>query len=176
MFPVSDLAFDDPARFEQGFEALLLGLGSCATAPTIFCSSQPRATYNNITFFAYAFDYFIKQGDEDQAMNMLGAGSDPQYRYDTWYLGQAAWERRVEHVDEIAARYANGNSEDDPLSIVQKRHAWGPVSSTCQLCHQVQGATWTDAEKASAKQLDPALLSIGDWPAYRVDWDGSIQP
>jgi hypothetical protein len=174
LFPAGVYAFTEPENVFNGFLALLGGIDFCVNTPNIFCQDHPRATYNNISFFMYSFDYFMRIGDAGSAVSMLDFKYVPDFRYDTWTLGHDAWQHRENNIDTIAALYQNDDPADDPINAFLKRHKWGPESSTCQLCHQVQGATWSDEEKETVNSLDEASLYVEDWPVSRVSWDGAV--
>lgn len=176
LFPASVYAFTEPENFMTGFSALLAGMDACGQNNVVFCQDLPRATYNNMSFFILAFDYFVKLGDLDSARNFLSLRYVPVFRYDTWYLGFKAWELRENNIEELAALYQNDDPADDPINGFLKRHKWGPESSTCQLCHQVQGAYWTEEEKNTIHALDEELQYVKDWPVPEVDWDTTIIP
>lgn len=176
MFPIGVVGFTEPENFYDGFQALLTALNVCSNTPDVFCVDNPRATYNVISFFLYIYDYFLKTGDAATAASFLPLKYAPQFRYDTWYLGHEAWQRREENIDQIAALYQNGDPSDDPINVYLKRHKWGPESSTCQLCHQVQGATWSEEEKNHVERMPEEALYVRDWPASRVSWDAHVIP
>lgn len=176
MFPIGVVGFTEPENVFDGFLTLLTAVDVCTNTPNVFCNDSPRVTYNNLAFFAYAFDYFLKVGDVGTASSLLSVGRAPQFRYDTWYLGHDAWKRREDNVDRLAALYQNGDLSDDPINIFLKRHKWGPESSTCQLCHQVQGATWSEEEKNHVESMPEEALYVRDWPVSRVGWDAHVLP
>ncbi|HET9958488.1 MAG TPA: hypothetical protein VFQ61_28535 [Polyangiaceae bacterium] len=173
MFPASVYAFGEPDKAASGFDALLRGLDACNTHYTVFCGDNPRATFSGISFFMYLFDYFSRMGQPETAMGMLGAKANPDYKFDAWYLGQEAWAHREENATRITELYQNSDPKDDPLNTFMKRHKWGPLTSTCQTCHQTQGVKWSAAEKAQIPSLPTADLYVGDWPIPTIAWDGT---
>lgn len=174
MFPIGVVGFTEPENFFNGFLALLTAIDKCTNNPDVFCEDHPRAPYNVISFFMYSFDYFLKVGDMGSAAAMLTMKNVPFFRYDTWYLGHDAWKHREDNMAQISALYHNGDPADDPVNGFLKRHKWGPESSTCQLCHQVQGATFTEEEMENVRSLPESERYIQNWPVSQVSWDAHV--
>jgi hypothetical protein len=174
MFPLGVAGFTEPENYFEGFLAMMSALEQCNARPNVFCEDNARVPYNRISFFMYAVDYFLKVGDLGMASMFQSFKYAPDFRYDTWYLGHDAWRNREDNFSQIAALYSNGDPADDPTSAFLKRHKWGPESSSCQLCHQVQGATFTEEEQNNIPSLPMEERYIGDWPISLVGWDASL--
>ncbi|WP_226663712.1 hypothetical protein [Microbulbifer aggregans] len=175
LFPASIFAFNEPENFERGYQYFLDGQAACFENNNIFCEDHPRATYNIISFATLGFDYMIKAGDLDSAMGYLTYKYVPFFNYEKWNMGHDMWRHREDNASDIYALYNDGDVDNDPVNGFLKRHKWGPETSTCQLCHQVQGASWTDAEKAEVKSLPHDQLYVEHWPDFQVDWQGRMQ-
>ncbi|MFV8781305.1 hypothetical protein ACNKU7_02675 [Microbulbifer sp. SA54] len=174
LFPASIFSFNEPENFDRGYQYFLDGQTACFENNNIFCEDHPRATYNIISFATLGFDYMAKAGDLDGALNYLSYKYVPFFNYESWNIGHDMWRHREQNASDIYALYHNGSSQDDPVNGFLKRHKWGPESSTCQLCHQVQGASWSDEEKAEVKSLPHDQLYVKHWPDFQVDWEGSV--
>ncbi len=165
------MLFDEPAKFMEGFQATLAVSGCTENRA---CMDRPRFSFNLLSYSLLATDYFLKLGDMDTASSFLTFKYAPFFNYDSWLLGQEAWEHRENNMAEIVARYQNGDPSDDPTTASLKSHKWGPDTITCQLCHQAQAREWSEEDKATIIHPSEAHGYVGNWPERLVDWDGAL--
>jgi hypothetical protein len=169
--------FEVPALFDEGFFAMIDGSPHCEEVPVRTCSNEPRFYYNRMGFALALVDYFLKQGDVDAAKGVLGYRFDPNEvdKWNLWELGQEPWLHREQNAEEIAALYQNGDPSDDPLNFLLRRKKWGMNTTTCQVCHQSQGKTWTQAEFDHFALPPEQAAMVGTWPEFATTWYASLR-
>ncbi|WP_437668800.1 hypothetical protein [Sorangium sp. So ce131] len=175
------MMFDEPENLAEGFGAYMQGFEHCAEFPGVrSCIDRPKMTFNRLSFLLGAVDYALKVGQLDLARGLLSARWDVSmdFGYESWFLGQEAWEHREDNLTAIAALYANGDPGDDPTNFLLKSHRWGPNTITCQTCHQTQGRVWPE-EVIEQYRYEPAhedVAVVGDWPEITTTWYGASLP
>lgn len=165
------MLFDDPQKVMEGFQSVLSVMG-CADNRS--CMDRPRFSFNILSYLLLVTDYSLKLGDAGTASYVLSFRHNPFFEYDSWLLGQEAWEHRENNMMEIIARYQNDDINDDPTTASLKSHKWGPNTITCQLCHQAQAREWSDEDKATIFYPSEAHGYVGNWPTRLVDWDALL--
>lgn len=169
--------FAEPEHFQEGFAALWDGYAHCNEVPTLrTCPDSPLVSFNILGFQLGTVDFVLKAGNVDLARQILNSQYYPPFQFGNFTLGQAAWQHRVQNLEAIAALYQNNDLSDDPTNFLTKRHQWGPDMTTCQMCHQAQGRSWTEAEKNAARPAaHESIASVNTWPAFSTTWYGSLR-
>lgn len=165
------MLFDDPQKVMEGFQSVISVMG-CADNRS--CMDRPRFSFNLLSYLLLVTDYSLKLGDAGTASYVLSFRYSPFFDYDSWLLGQEAWEHRENNMMEIMASYQNDDPRDDPTTASLKSHKWGPNTITCQLCHQAQAREWSDEDKAAIIYPSEAHGYVGNWPTRLVDWDALL--
>jgi len=167
------MLFDEPENIMEGFQSTFSVFGCSGSRA---CTDRPRFSFNILNYSLLVIDYFLKLGDTGTAGFFLTFKYNPDFQFDSWLLGQEAWEHREANMMEIVERYQNDDPHDDPTTASLKSHKWGPNTITCQLCHQAQARTWTENERATVILPSDSDAFVGDWPEVKVEWDGSFVP
>ncbi|MEZ4270844.1 MAG: hypothetical protein R3C68_05250 [Myxococcota bacterium] len=171
-FTVGIPFFEEPENFEEGLFAIVDGFAHCQDEPVRTCLNRPRFAYNNLAFVLTLVDFLVKAGDLPSAQQTL------QYRFSpaeaenwaAWDLGREAWLHRENNLNEIAALYQNDDPTDDPLHFQMKRRKWGTNTTTCQICHQTQGLSWSDEEFNNVLLPPEGVATVGTWPEVSTTW------
>lgn len=175
-FIVGMVFFDEKDHVDEGFAAYDDGFVSCFEIPEQrTCGDAPRFSFNILGFLLGQVDFYAKRGELDAARQLLSYRYNPDFQYDNWTLGRAAWEHREQNLEQISALYRNNNPKDDPTALFLSRKKWGASTITCQLCHQAQARPWTEAEKANVSPAHESVSTIGDWPAITTNWYGGVR-
>lgn len=165
--------FDEPENLLEGFQTTFSVFGCTENRA---CMDRPRFSFNLASYTLFVIDYFLKVGDTDTASMFLTFKFNPFFNYDSWLLGQDAWEHRENNMMEIVARYQNDDPTDDPTTASLKSHQWGPNTITCQLCHQAQAREWSQEERATIFHPTDSDGFVGNWPDPVVRWDALFKP
>lgn len=166
--------FEDWSTFEEGMAAWDDAFNECTLYPEQrTCGIRPRFSFNPGAMMTGYSDFFMKAGLPDVARIFLDLAY-VQDGFDIWYLGQDAWQHRVDNVDAIVEKYQNDDPEDDPIPFMMAKTKWGRNLQTCQVCHQVQGRVWTPEEREEIILPLEQYATVGIWPAVSASWYGAL--
>lgn len=166
---------DDFGRAYAGWlGGFLPCVGELANQNFRTCIDRPRFSFNRTSIVLGTADMALKAGDTDFAAGLLNARYAPWAHFDEWDLGREAWLHREANFTEIASLYQNDDPTDDPLPLNLKRRKWSAPTMTCQSCHQAQDRFWSEEEQETILLHPEDILTIGEFPAVRTSWYGSL--
>ena len=129
-FSVGLQSFDAEAgseRFEQGLRAMRDAAG-CVNSDDLTCGNTARWPHNVEGFLVFLADFELKAGQPERARAVLDTVvGHPDF--ETWPHRQHALDR-LAHLDDLAARYANDDEDDDPQGLFAASNG-----IACQACH-----------------------------------------
>jgi|GEM_PF-2099530 len=172
MFTLGYTLWDD--HFDKAFSYWDQGFGLAARPDIVTNKDRPRFTFNNMSMFMGAIDFYLRAGETDFVKGFWMPNLPAFGFYSDWSLGWGPYQHRVDNIDQIAALYQDNDPTNDPLPFNLKKRKWGMNTMTCQTCHQTQNHVWSQQDIDTILIAPDDILTVGTWPAHATTWFGTI--